>query len=69
MGLGSSPERYSAIFDGVLAMIVKQPNGKYAVMSEKGKKLGEGTEEEMKKRLAQIEMFKHMRAAGTLRKK
>lgn len=42
------------------AIIRKQPNGKYRVLSEKGKNLGESdTREGAEKRLRQVEYFKH----------
>ena len=44
-----------------LAYIEKLPNGKWRVFSEKGKTLGTyPSKEQAKKRLAQIEMFKHI---------
>ena len=43
-----------------LSFIRKLPNGKYRVLSEKGRNLGTYTsKEEAKKRLKQIEFFKH----------
>lgn len=45
-----------------IAYIRKLPNGKYRVFSEKGKNLGTyDSHSEAKKRLQQIEMFKHMK--------
>lgn len=45
-------------------MIRKQGNA-YHVLSESGKSLGSyGTEKEAKRRLQQIEMFRHMREQG-----
>jgi hypothetical protein len=42
------------------AIIRKQPNGKYRVLSEKGKNLGESdTRSGAEKRLKQVEFFKH----------
>jgi hypothetical protein len=42
--------------------IVRKENGKYVLYSHKGKKLGEAdTLEEIKKREAQVQMFKHMK--------
>lgn len=47
-----------------VAYIRKLPNGKYRVFSEKGKNLGTySTHEEAKKRLRQIEFFKHKKAS------
>lgn len=44
------------------AFIKKLPNGKYRVLSQKGKNLGTySTKELAKKRLKQIEMFKHLK--------
>jgi hypothetical protein len=44
-----------------IAKIRKLPNGKYRVLSEKGKNLGTfPSREKAKKHLAEIEMFKHM---------
>lgn len=46
----------------VEARIRKLPNGKYRVLSEKGKNLGTyNTKNEALKRLKTIEMFKHMK--------
>lgn len=40
--------------------MIRKINGKYVVLSEKGRKMGTyDTEEEAKKRLQQIEYFKH----------
>lgn len=45
-----------------IAYIRKMPNGKWRVFSEKGKTLGTyNSHEAAKKRLNQIEMFKHMK--------
>lgn len=45
-------------------MIVKE-GSKYVVKSESGKTLGTyATEEEAKKRLVQVEMFKHLKKKG-----
>jgi hypothetical protein len=45
------------------SFIKKQPNGKYRVVSRKGKNLGEYTSKEnAKKRLQQVEYFKHNKA-------
>lgn len=45
-----------------IAFIRKMPNGKYKVVSRKGKTLGiYNTREQAEKRLQQIEMFKHMK--------
>jgi hypothetical protein len=45
-------------------MIQKQ-GSKWVVLSHDGKKLGEyDTEEEAKKRLRQVEMFKHIKEKG-----
>lgn len=42
------------------AIIKKQPNGKYRVLSEKGKNLGESdSRTDAEKRLKQVEFFKH----------
>ena len=51
-------------------MIVKRNDG-YKVVSEKGKNLGGPykTREAAKKRLAQVEMFKHMDKKKTKRRK
>ncbi len=50
-------------------MIVKS-GSKYEVKGESGRKMGSyASEAEAKKRLAQIEAFKAMKAAGTLRNK
>lgn len=44
------------------SFIKKLPNGKYQILSEKGKNLGIfDSKSKAKKRLAQIEMFKHMK--------
>jgi len=44
------------------AVIKKLPNGKYRVESEKGKNLGTfPSEEQAKKRLKQVEFFKHIK--------
>ena len=44
------------------AIIKKMPDGKYKILSEKGKHLGTYPSfEKAKKRLKQIEMFKHMK--------
>lgn len=49
------------------AYIRKLPNGKYRVYSEKGKNLGTyNTREQAKKRLRQIEFFKHKKAATNI---
>lgn len=46
-----------------IAVIKKLPNGKYRVLSEKGKNLGTfDSEKEAKSRLKQIEYFKHSKA-------
>jgi hypothetical protein len=46
-----------------IAKIRKLPNGQYRVLSEKGKNLGTyKTQEEAKKRLRQVEFFKHKNA-------
>lgn len=46
-----------------LAFIRKLPNGKYRVFSEKGKNMGTyDSHEQAKKRLGQIEYFKHNNA-------
>lgn len=48
-----------------VAYIRKLPNGKYRVFSEKGKNMGTyNTREEAKKRLGQIEYFKHKKASN-----
>jgi hypothetical protein len=47
-----------------------RPDGSgYKVVSEKGKNLGSGykTKAEARKRLAQIEMFKHLKSSGYLK--
>lgn len=45
--------------------MIRKVGNKYVILSEKGKHLGEyATEAEAKKRLAQIEMFKHMSKNG-----
>lgn len=47
------------------AYIKKLPNGKYRVCSEKGKNLGTYTSrEQAKKRLRQVEFFKHKKASN-----
>lgn len=47
------------------AFVKKMPNGKFRVLSRKGKNLGEyDTKEEAKKRLSQIEYFKHKKASN-----
>jgi len=44
------------------AYIKKLPNGEYRVMSHTGKNLGTyKTKEQAKKRLSQVEMFKHLK--------
>lgn len=45
--------------------MIRKEGGKYVVLSESGKKLGGPykTVEQAHKRLAQVEMFKHMKAA------
>jgi len=49
------------------AYIRKLPNGKYRVFSEKGKNLGTyDSKEQAKKRLRQIEFFKHKKASKTI---
>lgn len=46
-----------------VAFIRKLPNGKYRVLSEKGKNLGTyNSKEQAKKRLRQVEFFKHKKA-------
>ena len=50
----------------VVAKIRKLPNGKYRVLSEKGKNLGTyKTKNEAKKRLRQVEYFKHVKASSS----
>jgi len=50
-----------------VAVIKKLPNGKYRVMSHKGKNLGTYTSEvSAKKRLKQIEFFKHMEDSNNI---
>jgi len=46
--------------------VIKKTGGGYEVQSEKGRNLGGPypTKEQAKKRLAQVEMFKHMKAKG-----
>lgn len=47
-----------------LSFIKKLPNGKYRVLSEKGKNLGTyDTKSEAKKRLRQVEFFKHVKGS------
>lgn len=49
-----------------IAVIVKLPNGKWRVKSHKGKNLGTyDTKDEAKKRLRQVEFFKHKKAEVT----
>lgn len=44
-----------------MAVVRKMPNGKYRILSQKGKTLGTyNSREEAEERLKQIEMFKHM---------
>lgn len=55
-------DEYSSICETMqkLAFIKKMPNGKYRVLSEKGKNLGTYSSRALaKKRLSQIEWFKH----------
>ena len=48
-----------------IAYIRKLPNGKYRVFSEKGKNMGTyPSKEQAKKRLQQIEYFKHKKASN-----
>lgn len=48
-----------------MAYIKKLPNGKYRVFSEKGKNMGTYfSKEQAKKRLRQIEFFKHKKASS-----
>jgi hypothetical protein len=48
----------------IIAKIRKLPNGKYRVLSEKGKNLGTyKTRDGAKKRLRQVEYFKHVKAS------
>ena len=54
--------KFNSIFK--VAIIRKMPNGKYRILSHKGKSLGVfNTHEEAEKRLKEIEMFKHMKKA------
>lgn len=56
---------YSAVRLLKLARIIKLPNGKYRVVSEKGKNLGTyNSKLKAKNRLKQVEMFKHMKKAS-----
>ena len=49
----------------ILSFVKKMPNGKWRVVSRKGKNLGEyTTKEEANKRLRQIEYFKHKKASN-----
>lgn len=50
-----------------IAYIRKLPNGKYRVFSEKGRNLGTyDSKEQAKKRLRQIEFFKHKKASANI---
>lgn len=52
-------------------MIVSDGKGGFKVKSSSGKNLSKGglTKAQAEKRLAQVDMFKHMKAQGTRRRK
>jgi len=50
-----------------LGFVKKLPNGKYRVFSETGKNMGTyNSKEQAKKRLRQIEFFKHKKASKSI---